>query len=191
MIKSNRIGGEDAMVSDALQLTEFSKYPSPKSIGLSRNQIDLLAEQAFDDLQLKPGFSIDSVIQDQLHGRIMVDRAPADGSYIIVRGKSDFDIHMRGGLGHLSGRLNLSHELAHYFLHASSPDYQLFAGESLEDTQDKQAEREANWFAHGFLMPRTQFSKKHKETNGSISELSFEFDVSISAVESRIAYLEL
>lgn len=153
----------------------------------SKDYIDNYAERASEEM-LPPGGDILSLTRG-LGGRIHyrnVFEANGGVDTIFVHGKNDFDIVLADHSTPRRDRFTVAHELGHYFLHSWMGQRPLKASRMGSD----RAEWEANWFAAGILMPKTEFLKAHKE-HPSLSLLADRFDVSEHAAKVRCEVLKL
>jgi Zn-dependent peptidase ImmA (M78 family) len=105
---------------------------------------------------------------------------------IYVRGEKDFDIILPTHAPLVERRFIIAHELGHYALHSidAGKCYALRKG-------DGNAEKEADYFALGFLLPSGTFKKAYRRLNRNVGELSTAFLVPEDLVELRIKSLEL
>lgn len=113
---------------------------------------------------------------------------PARLASLCVYGPGNFEIRVPDDVGEREQRFLAAHELGHLVLHAPlSPTGQLVAwyhGES-------EAEREANWFATGFLMPESNVRAAHQELRGVTVDLADHFGVSLERIKNRCRELDL
>jgi hypothetical protein len=114
-----------------------------------------------------------------------------DGIYIFenafyVRGEKDFDIIFPADAPLGSRRFEIANGLGHYALHS------IDAGKYYAPRQSTDiAEKEANYFALGFLLPANTFKKMYRQLNKDVRELAIAFLVSDNLVETRIKSLGL
>lgn len=92
-------------------------------------------------------------------------------------------------------RFTIAHELGHYFLHKEflkseeiHIDIMYRATEKLDE--EKEREKQVDYFAGALLMNRTLLEKLYRENN-SIQDLAGIFDVSVSAMTVRLDILDL
>lgn len=93
-------------------------------------------------------------------------------------------------------RFTIAHELGHYFLHQ---DYlkseeihidTMYRAVEKANEEEKERERQVDYFAGALLMNRTLLEKLYKENN-SIQDLADIFNVSVSAMTVRLDILGL
>lgn len=93
-------------------------------------------------------------------------------------------------------RFTIAHELGHFFLHKDFLESEelhvdiMYRAAEKETDEEKEREREVDYFAGALLMNRTLLEKMHNENN-SIQELADIFNVSISAMTVRLDVLDL
>lgn len=93
-------------------------------------------------------------------------------------------------------RFTIAHELGHFFLHKDFLESEelhvdiMYRTAEKETDEEKEREREVDYFAGALLMNRTLLEKMHNENN-SIQELADIFNVSISAMTVRLDVLDL
>lgn len=96
-------------------------------------------------------------------------------------------------------RFTIAHELGHYFLHQDflkneeihiDTMYRTVGRSGLEIEEEREREKEVDYFAGALLMNKTLLEKMHKENN-TIKELAEIFNVSISAMTVRLDVLGL
>ena len=158
-----------------------------KPIGWSFKQIGEFAEKLGKELKYEMGGSIESLIE-KLGGKIRVGEFnEGDGveASMQVNQIGDFQINLPSFTGYLRDRFMLAHELGHYVLHyimnsdrKKDRTYQMtvYRGEL------NKLEKEANWFAAGFLIPAKEFMENKNLTDEALSDL---FLVSRQAIEYR------
>ncbi|MAF81090.1 hypothetical protein CL628_03715 [bacterium] len=85
----------------------------------------------------------------------------------------------------------IAHELGHHYLHADKHKEVYFRHFSEQlNFEDKQQEREANWFAACLLMPRHAMLRAWSDTKET-RELAHTFEVSQTAIYYRLTELGL
>jgi len=173
----------------------------PTPIGLGPNQVGELAEDVAKRVGYKAGDDLKEVVT-KLGGKISyVDfwggSAPASGSIEILRhsdNKSTFEIRLALDTGVLRDRFTIAHELGHYVLHYLYPTK--VGGKDIrrliaQRYGSGEVEKEANWFAAAFLMPREEYARKYREFDGDHLDLSDHFRVSAQASSIRAKVLGL
>jgi len=174
---------------------------APTPIGLGPNQVGVLAEDVAKQIGYKAGDDLKDVVT-RLGGKIAyVDfwggSAPASGSIEISRNagdKSTFEIRLALDTGVLRDRFTIAHELGHYVLHYLYPNK--VNGQNIQRLIAQrygsgQVEKEANWFAAAFLMPKEEYRRKFEEFAGDHLDLSDYFRVSAQASSVRAKVLGL
>ena len=116
-----------------------------------------------------------------------------DGSIQID--KHGFKIILPDYVSEERNRFTLAHELGHFFLHyvlqgKRGTEVELKAARFSVGPQNL-AEKEANWFAAGFLMPEKNFKKQWRDNNGNLRVVSELFNVSKEAAKYHAEYLSL
>lgn len=150
--------------------------------GITKDSIDAHAEKVAKYLELAPGGNVFEVIE-QLGGR-MHFRDPFEAEdyhdTIFVHGPGDFDIVLSTLTSARRDRFTAAHELGHYILHSSLGKQPLIAARR----GTGRSEWEANWFAAGLLMPRSEFIEQSKRglTEPLLADF---FDVSLAAAQVR------
>lgn len=118
---------------------------------------DLLRESYGEDREITPPIDLNKIV-DQAGLKIMVgevDNPNIAGSYdrkerLIIVKKSDPLFRKV---------FTIAHELGHYYLHTNKPS-EIFYRQGLDflvDSDEKDQEQEANWFAASMLMPKVVF----------------------------------
>ncbi len=93
-------------------------------------------------------------------------------------------------------RFTIAHELGHFFLHKDileSDDVHvdiMYRIPNESDEEEKEREKEVDYFAGALLMNKTLLEKMYNENN-TITELAELFDVSVSAMTVRLDILGL
>jgi len=152
----------------------------------SRAKIDAAAERLAINWGFEPGSDISKWVESKLGGRVLFEYPGTDLEYGYLRvpgGKSAIlDIVLSPFSGDFSRRFTVAHELGHYFLHCLA---QGRAELIVRREGNNRAETEANWFAEGFLMPRTIFVKAWNEVEGSVPALMHRFKVAADVISMR------
>ena len=169
--------------------TEY-KLASECIAGGTKNAIDEYASRVARSLDFGPGNNIETLIE-RFGGSVRYDD-PSDiamsnnGGTIWVHGKNDFEIVLPNTTSPRRDRFTLAHEFGHYLLHSKQGQQPLVANRTGSD----RAEWEANWFAAGFLMPKSELEKAIKSTNSPIL-LADLFQVSTKAMQIRLSSIGL
>ena len=163
-------------------------YESAVACRKSREEIDKIGEDLFNEHGLEPGDDIVPILE-KFGGSIeylgMNDWfESADGS-ISVEGEREFKIFVSDFTGLLRNRFTIAHELGHYILHSDYGKHKIKAARS----GTGRVESEANYFAAGFLMPKKLFTQELEKSKEPL-HLASKFMVSIPAAEIRIEFCE-
>lgn len=148
----------------------------------SRSYIDQLAEKIAAKLLIKPGVDLDSIVSNQLGGKIQYQNTTnpeLDGS-LVVEGEGNFTIFLSPYIGRLRNRFTVAHELGHYFLHSEMGNKPF----RIHNEGEGRGEWEADWFAIGLLMPEKEF-REAIESGNSDEEVAAQFDVSTHLARTR------
>lgn len=170
-------------------------YPLPTESGLTKLQVEDLAESVARQLEFRVGDDIEPVVA-KLGGRIQFEddgaEETAESGSLYVNSMGDFDILVSKFTSHERDRFTIAHELGHYVLHFLYPRNNGANLESLRATRygSTRIEWEANWFAAAFLMPHEQFVAAWSQVKNP-SSLAIQFRVSQSAAEVRARRLGL
>jgi Zn-dependent peptidase ImmA (M78 family) len=192
------------MNEQSFQSLEWRLQNGPKPVNLGRDTIEHLGTRFGGRLGAKPGESLEELVSTRLADKItLVFLSPSD----TARYEGEIACHAGSTQIFLSTifpstrrRFTLAHELGHWILHASGGAKNLWVARS--GNSDDLAEREANWFAAGMLMPKDKFVEAFtdvsKQWNGSQLPESFvwlrlarRFDVSVKAAQVRAQFLHL
>ncbi len=87
-------------------------------------------------------------------------------------------------------RFTLAHELGHFILHKGSDKWRIDLYDYSQNSEESMQETEANYFAGNLLMPKSEFEKILKVSNGDLDITSKYFGVSRSAVEVRLQWIQ-
>lgn len=166
---------------------EGIQYGAPKASGWSSDFIDKFGTDVATALGFEPKNPLVDVVK-RLGGRLeyVSNWEFYDNESIFVHSPQDFDIYVSQYTSPLRDRFTIAHELAHYVLHSNFGKIPLVAkriGSNL-------AEREANWFAAGFLMPRDLMCNVYKQCGGELWKMAAQLGLSESAVTVRVEYLQ-
>ncbi len=165
----------------------------PEACGLSRNDIEAIAEEIAQHCEYGPGGSLIPVVQS-LNGTLeYTDLSGASGeSGSIVMHPDRFEIVLARHTGPLRDRFTIAHELGHLFLH-----YFGFGFHEQKVTMEAQRygrgqiETEANWFAAAFLMPESEFKVAYDNFKKDLGSTAGHFRVSEAAAEVRARSLRI
>lgn len=168
-----------------LQDTEKSGYTPMREQNFSLKAIFDFAENLSDQFGVDGKTDLEGLVVN-FGGRFSYvddDNLNRDDGSIFVHAEGEFDVIIPRYGYSLRNRFTIAHELGHYLIH--TPRRQVFAKRLGTD----QVEKEANWFAAGFLMPSRRFlvvADKHRD---SVQVLSAIFGVSAQAAKYRLDVL--
>jgi predicted transcriptional regulator len=119
---------------------------------------------------------------------------PKDAISLDVDEPGCFDIYVPDRTMIEAQRFAVAHEIGHYILHylhpivnkQATPMPHRFNRYSLG-----QADKEASWFAAGFLMPGNKFRTTYEKHNKALALVARDFGVTIRAATNRAKFLEL
>lgn len=154
-----------------------------------------LAENAAEKLSFGVGDPIEPLVR-RLGGSIEYKTAHEQPGRlpesIVVRARNDFTIFVPTMTSPARDRFTIAHELGHLFLHypmviKANPGAVMAATRWVDenDSVQKRAEWEANWFAAAFLMPTESFSEALSRWPDNLHRVAAHFAVSTSAAEIR------
>lgn len=172
-------------------------YSTPTSCGLNRASVEILAASTIKHVGYLPGDDLDASVT-KLGGRIQYSDSNevllnSDSGSLVVNGPANFEINLATNTSQIRDRFTIAHEIGHYVLHY------LYARQVLKQDVLKmkatrygsgEVEREANWFAAAFLMPKEAFTEEFKKFH-SPAVVSLKFKVSMQAAEIRAKVLGL
>jgi predicted transcriptional regulator len=174
-----------------------------RASNLSNDAIVKLAESVATQCGYKPGDDLRDIVEKKLRGKLSFaeldelgnsNDAEFFGDDIRIKGKQNFEIRISPLAGSLRARFSIAHEIGHYVLHFLYPN-QLLRSNLMNVRAYRSggdlAEREANWFAANFLMPKDRFKDSFEENRGQISKIATEFKVSQPAAFYRAKGLSL
>lgn len=175
----------------------FASYPLPVATNLSRQDIEIIAENIAAQLEYRPGDDLEPVVS-KLGGSVKIEYGAglfdSDSGSLLVHKAGKFEIFLSSNTSHMRDRFTIAHELGHYVLHFLYPRQigsrdisQLRATRYGSDRY----EWEANWFAAAFLMPKEIFEEEFRISSGNTLAISTKFMVSTRAAEIRSKVLNL
>ena len=175
------------------------EFFSPRGLGASKASIENFAEQVANQVNFNSGDSIEDLVA-RAGGKLVVGSSGSgdkESGSVVASEVNDFVIYVSRHTSLKRDRFTIAHELGHLLLHLDpikkeNPDAGMRATRWLDgdDPEQKRAEREANWFAAGFLMPAASFRKAFKKET-SLERVAEKFGVSISAAKIRAKTLGL
>ncbi len=152
----------------------------------TKEAVDGFADRVRKHLQVSPGDDLIPTI-DELGGQVRyldIDSLSERQETIIVHGTNDFEIYLLSYTSPIRDRFTIAHELGHYYLHSRLGEIPIVANRH----GSSRVEWEANWFAAGFLMPKT-IIRREVESIESKTALAGIFGVSEVAVDVRLKSL--
>jgi Zn-dependent peptidase ImmA (M78 family) len=120
-----------------------------------------------------------TLLDGTIHFQSLDDMMEESGS-IFVHAPNDFDILLAQYTSPIRDRFTLAHEIGHYFLHSNQGDIPIVATRR----GSTRIEWEANWFAAELLMPKSEFTRVHKQLQ-DWPAIAYHFKVSVDAVKVR------
>jgi Zn-dependent peptidase ImmA (M78 family) len=168
------------------QIKELRRhYVEMNPLNAAKDAIYNYAEALSDDRGIDGDTNLVELITS-IGGRfsnIYYDQARAEDGSLFVHREREFDIAMPMFGNPFRNRFTIAHELGHYLMHNPKENaYVMRLGSN-------RAEWEANWFAAGFLMPRTRFLEAAARYANDVMALAGEFMVSPQAIEVRLREL--
>lgn len=187
--------------SIAMSSSTEKKIYTPEPIRTSREQIESFVDELSRTLSFSYKDDLWSLVS-RLNGVIEIGSTGEEdrqSGSIIVNNSGKFKIFLSPFTSVNRDRFTIAHELGHFFLHYpvirnEMRSLDVFrATRFVDETNPSQrlAEKEANWFAFGLLMPRIDFEKYYEESEGDLGLLAREFRVSLQAVSIREQTLQL
>ncbi len=161
----------------------MSDYCKPVPCEWPREKVQETAEEIAKIVGYEPSEANKlSEIVKALGGSIKVGEwdSTENGGSLVVERDGKFTIYLSPLSGGRRNKFTLAHELGHYFLHSNCGEKQIKVDRKGSD----RLEWEANWFAAGFLMPKSEF-KKFVDRRWDDSALAGHFGVSEAAVAIR------
>lgn len=177
------------------------KVATPEGAGFSKKAIEDFARHVSSKLSFTAGSSVRDFVK-KIGGKISVgaeDDDEINGGSIIINSKKDFHIYLSSITSVERDNFTIAHELGHFFIHyhkyikdnpeCKNEKFRATRWVDPNDIKQQQAEREANWFAAEFLMPRDEFTRVFRE--GGVALVKEHFSVSAVAAEIRAKTLNL
>jgi len=179
----------------------FKNLKEFKKSGYSQKSIFGIANECSKIYDYNPEGSCDnlvSIVEDEskIEGTVIFQdyndfRKKEDGS-IIVDENSDVLINVDKTLAFDDASFTIAHEIGHYVIHSKFGKHPGYAYKFPIVQEDNVLEYEANWFALGFLMPTSLFTKFVEDFCGDIdiktkiALISTKFNVSTLIAEKRL-----
>lgn len=165
---------------------------TPKKSGFSRESgKNDLGEHIAKELDYKPNGNMETAIEGA--GGDIYYREPWDfergiNSSVVIEKVRKFTIYISTYTTADRDRFTVAHGLGHYILHYFTPSKNDTTplGTMTHPIAGKgRIEWEANWFASGFLMPRSVFYEIYEEESGDLEFVAERFGVSYNAALAR------
>ncbi len=160
---------------------------TPAPFGLSKKSAISLGEKFSEIIGYSPGDELEPIVQ-KLGGVIKEQNfdewLKGNEAAIIVHGPEKFEIFIPSFSSKYRNRFTIAHELGHYILHSRLGERKITVYRFATPNENTQVEREANWFAVGFLMPRKFLDEDFKMNTGLLS-ISAKYGVSPLTLEIR------
>jgi Zn-dependent peptidase ImmA (M78 family) len=161
---------------------------------LDSGTIEEIVEIIREKYKLKTGFSLKNFVEKKLGGSInsgYFDFSTIDFGRINITTKG-FEIKINESDNEYRKNFTIAHELGHYFLHSRMGKVPIEAARSIFLDN---VESEANFFAASLLMPKNELTKiwnrKKYESESSFYYLANKFQVSPTAIKTRLSFLGL
>lgn len=157
---------------------------------------DLARDRLLRDLNAVPWPSMDFTRRavERLHGRIEISKNPesyeANGGSLTIMPDLSFTITLSPLTSPLRDNFTIAHELGHLFLHYNQ-EVDRHGPVVFARYGTNVLERQANRFAAAFLMPKEEFSRKWRDSDGDKSIVAAYFHVSEPAAHFRSVALDL
>lgn len=144
---------------------ESQVFIEPSPTNLRKSQVEEFGELVANTVGLDIGSALEPIVK-KLGGEIDNgwSEDELNGGSIVAFEQNSFTIFLSAFTSPIRDRFTIAHELGHLFLHLpaikrANPDAAMRATRSVDpnDKNQQRAEWEANWFAAGFLMPKTEF----------------------------------
>jgi Zn-dependent peptidase ImmA (M78 family) len=170
---------------------EDMEYQDVSPIGWTKAAVSSIAEKLAKKWGLEPGSPLEGIVE-RLGGKVEYQdvfsaQDTNDGS-ILINGIRDFIVYLPDYVSYERNRFTIAHELGHYVLHyvAGKRDGQKVKAARASGPKQNKAEREADWFAAAFLMPKNEFIDAVNKSS-VISTARF-FGVSTQAAKWQVEY---
>ena len=99
-------------------------------------------------------------------------------------------IYLNSDQAETTKTFTLAHEIGHLLLHKDTNNFRIDLQDYSEESDPKNEETEANYFAGALLMPRNKLITAIKNSK-NLQEVANLFGVSIPAVEARMKWLDV
>jgi len=161
------------------------EYVDAEASGLSKARIQQIAEdisRKFDVLNVENIADIVESLGGVIEYSSMDEFSEAVDASLFVDGEADYRIVLPDFTPVTRDRFSVAHELGHYFLHYPIVKKPMKA----HRRGSNRVEWEANWFAASLLMPELEFRETLQRFDNDVDIVALHFNVSTSAVETRI-----
>ena len=172
------------------------QYDEVAPIGWTKRAVLDVAEKLATAWDLEPGEPLDGLVKKlggnlEYQDALSVDESE-DGS-ILIDGRQKFRIFVPDYVSYERNRFTIAHEVGHYVLHYVAPKLdgkRIKAARSSLPSQQQavRAEREADWFAFGLLMPKMKFLQKCEESSADLNAVARYFGVSTQDAKWQLGY---
>ena len=171
------------------------EYARASALSWTKDAIYELAAKLAGLLEYSPGGDLIALVENlggQIEYQDVFDAESTNDGSIKIESAGNFRIFLPDYVSDERNRFTIAHEIGHYFLHykiKSSGIGRMQAARLSRGGIDR-AEWEANWFAAGFLMPKSIFIEKANEVKGDEVALARYFHVSVASVRIQLKYYE-
>jgi predicted transcriptional regulator len=169
------------------------QYDDVAPIGWTKRAVLDVAEKLAAAWNLEPGEPLDGLVK-KLGGNVEYQDAftvdtSKDGS-IRIDDRHDFRIFVPDYVSYERNRFTIAHEIGHYVLHyvAQKLDGRQVKAARASGPNQERAEREADWFASGLLMPKDDFLKVCEDSSADLTSVARKFGVSTQAAKWQLDY---
>ena len=169
------------------------QYEEVKPIGWKKRDVVAAAEKLASAWGLEPGEPLDKVTLKlggsiEFQDALSID-ASKDGS-ILIDDIGRFQIFVPDYVSYERNRFTIAHEIGHYALHyvAQKLGGRLIKAARASGPNQDRAEREADWFASGLLMPKVKFLEECRNSSADLNSVARYFGVSTQAAKWQLEY---
>lgn len=165
----------------------LEKIPVTEPANLTNRDISEYAERVgeFHGVYAH-GYADLTALLDRLGGRVTYAESAES---LVVDGQGEFTVRLPHFTSTARDRFTIAHELGHYFLHYRLPG--LEGRKRFGRGARNRAETEANVFASSLLMPKADFIREWRSSDGDEWRVARHFEVSPAAAAVRAQVLGL